>query len=405
MRTSRVHSPEVTVVAPPTEAAVTVARSTAEVEELRVLWETLNGGALASDIDYFLCVAEHNSEVVRPHVVVVHPRDAEPSMLAAHVCETAVPHRLGPWTPFAPKLRVLNVFHGVVGTPRESDLEVALSTLRGELGEAVDAILLRNLELTSPLHAAALDVFSGRSRQRWLQHRARWVADIGTNPDSALEALSDSTRANLRRTTRRLERAFGGDLRTVVYRDPEDAEAVFRDVDAVAATTYQTQQRPVYREDELERELTRLGLEKGWFRAYVLYVGSRPVSFWTGFAYAGTFGWRGVTGYDPAYRSYGVGKYLLSAMLDNLAEDPDVERFSLGVGDLPYKSQFGDRGHEELDIRVFASSPRARWVNYAGSAVQGVHAAFRASRSLPFVGRRVEARHEHIKRRKRRVPG
>jgi hypothetical protein len=44
------------------------------------------------------------------------------------------------------------------------------------------------------------------------------------------------------------------------------------------------------------------------------------------------------------------------------------------------------------------------WVNYAGSCVLGAHAALRASRSLPFLGRRVEARHEHLKQRRRRAP-
>lgn len=401
-----VHSATVVkvVAASPVRAGVTVARSVGEVEELRPLWERLQGSDLPSDIDYFLCVAEHNAEVVRPHVVAVHPDDREPSLVAAHVSALPVPHRLGPWTPYAPRLRVLNVFRGVVGSPSTHDLEVALDALRSELGNDIDAIMLRNLELPSELHEAAVRVFPRRSRQRWLGHRARWIADIGADPDTALEALSDSTRANLRRTTRRLERAFGRDLRTVVYRNPAEAETLFRDVDAVAVATYQTQRRPVYREDELERELTQLGLEKGWFRAYVLYVGARPVSFWTGFAYAGTFGWRGVTGYDPAYRSYGVGKYLLSEMLDDLAQDPDVKRFSLGAGDLPYKSQFGDRGHEEADVRIFASRPRAMFVNYAGSLVQGLHAGFRASRSLPLLGSRVEARHEHIKQRRRRAP-
>lgn len=391
-----------TVVAPPPGTTVTVARSIDEVEELRPVWESLQGADLPSDIDYFLCVAEHNPDVLNPYVLVVRPGDGEPSLLAAHVSRVPIPHRLGPWTPYEPTLRVLNVFKGIVGNPSESDLEVALSALRDELERGIDAILLRNVQIPSALHDVALRVYPRRSRQRWLAHRARWEVDIGVSPDGALEALSDSTRGNLRRTTRRLQRAFGDDLRTRIYDGPDDAEAVFHDIDTVAVRTYQTKRRPVYRDDELERELTRLGLRKGWFRAYVLYVGPRPVSFWTGFAYAGLFGWRGVTGYDPDFRSFGVGKYLLSVMLDHLARDPEIHRFSLGAGDLPYKSQFGDRGHEEVDVRVFAPRPHPAFVNYAGSSIQGVHALFRASASLPLVGHRVEKRNERIKQRQRR---
>jgi CelD/BcsL family acetyltransferase involved in cellulose biosynthesis len=391
-----------TVVSPLPGTTVTAARSIEAVEGLRPVWERLQGHDLPSDIDYFLCVAEHNPEVLRPHVLLVEPPEGKPSILAAHVYETSIPHRLGPWTPYGPRLRALNVFKGVVGSPGEAELEIALDALREELDDGIDAILLRNLQVPSALHTVATRTFPRRSRQRWLLPRARWEADITMDPNGALEALSDSTRGNLRRTTRRLRRAFGDELQTRVYDGPGDAEVVFRDVDTVAVRTYQTQQRPVYRDDDLERALTRLGLEKGWFRAYVLYLGDRPVSFWTGFAYAGMFGWRGVTGYDPDFRSFGVGKYLLSEMLDHLARDPEIRRFSLGAGDLPYKRQFGDRGHEEIDIRAFASRPRPLAANYVGSGVQGLHALVRASASLPFVGRRVEARNEHLKRRRRR---
>lgn len=387
------------ITAPSLEATVTVARSVGEVEQLRPLWDGLRGRELPSDIDYFLCVAEHHPQVVRPHVVAVQPGAGPPSLLAAHVCRQRVPHRLGVWTPYAPTLRVANVFRGVVGSPTEEELETALRVLARELGTEVEALLLRNVVVPSALHDCTHRVFPAHARQRWLGHRARWEMDISVTADGALEALSESTLGNIRRTARRLERAFGDDLRIVVYRRPEEAETIFRDIDTVAVTTYQMNGRTLYRDDELERALTRLGLEKGWFRAYLLYVGSRPVSFWTGFAYAGTFGWRGATGYDPAYRRFGVGKYLLSVLLDDLAREPSITRFSLGAGDIPYKSQFGGRGHEEIDIRVFASRPRAMWVNLAGSCVQGAHAALRASRSLPLVGRLVETRHDRVRRR------
>ena len=392
-----------TVVAPPPGATVTAARSIPEVEGLRPVWERLQGASLPSDIDYFLTVARHNPEIVRPHVLMVEPAVGAPSLLAAHVSRLRVPHRLGPWVAYAPRLRVLNVFRGVVGDPSGDELATALSILRRDLGNGIDAILLRNVPVRSTLHETALSVFPSHSRQRFLGHRARWDADISASADRALEALSESTRGNLRRAERRLERTFGNDLRIELYDSPGDAETVFRDIDAVAEKTYQTKMQPIFRDAPLERELTRLGLEKGWFRAYLLYVGDRPVSFWTGFSYAGTFGWRGFTGYDPEFRSFGVGKYLLSAMLDQLARDPSITRLTLGVGDLPYKSRFGGRGEEEVDVRIFASTPRATFANYVGAGVQGVHAGFRAARALPVVGRHLDAQHEGIKRRQRRT--
>jgi CelD/BcsL family acetyltransferase involved in cellulose biosynthesis len=366
---------------------VTVLRSVDEVEALRPVWQRLHERDLPSDLDYFLTVARHHPDVVRPHVAVVAPRGGEPMLLAAHLARLSVGHKLGGRVPFNPRLRALNVHHGVVGRAEPELVEAGLRAFLGELGGAYDAILLRNLEPGSTLHRVALSVAPRWSIQRWYPVRPRWSTEIGSTPEETFKARSGSTREGTRRIVRRIDGEFGERAVLRRFDKPEDAETLFRDLDAVAVTTKHQRSQPVFRDSELERSLARVGLEKGWYRAYLLYLEDRPVAYWTGFAYGGLFGWRGVTGYDPELRRYGLGRYVLAHLLEDLSRDPDIHRFGLGTGDFPYKRSFGDRRWEVVDVRIFAPTARGRWVNGAGAAVHGVNAVLDRARRRALASR------------------
>jgi CelD/BcsL family acetyltransferase involved in cellulose biosynthesis len=382
--------------------STTIARTVEEVEALRPLWTSLQRASLQSDLDYFLTVEHHHPEAIRPHVIAVHSPTGESSLLVGHLLRRQLDHRLGPWVSYQPWVRAINIYRGVVGNPTVKELSVGLEAIRSELGGGVDAILLHNLDPASPLHAAAVTVFPMWSRQRWSPHKVRWDSAVGPIADEVLARRSRSTRQNVKRTQRRITRDFGHRVEMRIYSQPTDAQTVFRDIDTVAAKTYQTKSRPIFRDNDLERSLVGLGLEKGWFRAYLLYLEELPVAFWTGYSYAGVFGWRGITGYDPAYRGYGVGKYLLASMLEDLAQDPEVSHFSLGPGDIPYKRRFADERRHEVDVRVFASTPRGIWVNALGSAIHGLNVVVRGTRNIRHLGTHVEALNERRKQKERR---
>jgi CelD/BcsL family acetyltransferase involved in cellulose biosynthesis len=231
----------------------------------------------------------------------------------------------------------------------------------------------------------------------------RWASAIGSTLGDTLALRSPKTRENIRRIQRRITSRFGDDAVVRIFREPSEAETLFRDLDEVAVKAYPTRFSTVFRDSEFERRLTEVGLHKGWYRAYLLYVEGRPIAFWTGYSYGGAFGWRGVTGYDPEYRPYSVGTYLLTQVLDDLSRDPDVQLFSLGPGDFPYKRFFGDRRWEEYDVRILASTPRGIWVNAVGSTVQGLQSALASAQEIRRVGERVDALRERRRRKEQRI--
>ncbi len=359
---------------------VTTVRSLDEVETLRSTWNELQGTSLTTDIDYYRTIARLHHEVVRPHVLLVE-RDGVPvTLVVGHLHEGPVPHRVGPWAAYEPTLRSVNVvYRGIVGDHSPEVLDVVLRTFRRALDEReADAVLLRYLDPRDAIHEAARAALPGRRREHFLPRRPHWSATIGSSLEETLGNRSAKTRENVRRISRRLTQELGDRLRVEVFHQTADAPRTFADIDAIASRTYQHRSGSIFRDSELERGLALTGFEKGWYRAYVLYDGDSPIAFWTGFAYGGTFGWRGVTGYDPAYRRFSPGIYLLTRLLDDLSRDTSVATFDIGGGDVEYKRYFGDHRWEEVDIRLLGPGVRALAVNMIGSSVHTLHYGLRS---------------------------
>jgi CelD/BcsL family acetyltransferase involved in cellulose biosynthesis len=148
-----------------------------------------------------------------------------------------------------------------------------------------------------------------------------------------------------------------------------------------------------FRDEPRERAVLELAARRGFLRAWVLWIEDRPVAFWYGLAYGGTF-YIGSPGYDPAFRDLRVGQYLQMRMMEDLCAEPGMTRLDYGFGDAQYKRSFGERSWRETDIMIFRPSFRALRANATRSAVAG--AARAGKRALG--SRRVDA----LRRRARR---
>lgn len=364
--------------------AVRVARTVDEVEALRDAWWALDGDSLPADIDYFLTVARHHPEMDRPHVVVVERDGAPVSIAAAYVQRGWIAHRIGPWAPYRPVVRALTLaYNGIVGDTSDEVIEAITKSLYGSVaaGEA-DAVHLRFTDPEGPLTDSLTRVVPALRRQHLVPLRPHWGVSIPECPNALLSGMSASTRQSLRRTSRRFERTWGDSMRVEIHHTPDTLDQLSAQVDAIAERSYQYEGAPVLASSPLDRALIELGLERGWFRAYVLSVEDRPIAYWTGFAYGGTFGWRGATGYDPAFRSHSPGTYLLMRLLEDLCRDDGVSLFDLGGGDVEYKQRIANVYWQEVDVRAFGPGVRNASRALAGTSVNALHAAARRCASL-----------------------
>jgi CelD/BcsL family acetyltransferase involved in cellulose biosynthesis len=375
---------------------VRVARSVEEVERLRPAWQTIRWGRIDADLDFYLAVVRGRQNVVRPHVVVLERGGAVAGMAVARVEEQKLASSVGYRAVYRPSVRSLTLVHGgVAGADSRETAEALLHELCGELARgAADVLNLPSLRADLPFHAAATNGATRLPRER-SESRTHRRLRLPGSLDELLRANSSKTREGVERYRKRLRRDHGEKLAVEVLRVPGDAERIFRDLEAVAAKTYQHGLGVAFGDREEQRELTLLGLERGWFRAYVLYLEGVPVAFWPGYAYSGTF-FIGTPGYDPRYAEYRVGQYLMTEMIDDLCRDEDVDYLDYGFGDSEYKRRFADESWEEADALLFAPTFKGRRIRAGRVAVS---ASVRVAKRL--LGEERQARLKQGWRRRR----
>lgn len=350
-----------------------VGRTFAEVEALRPLWESVQSPFVTSDIDFVLTFVRNAPGRMRPHAVVVGEEDGEPmGVISCRKEDIDLPVQLGPKTVLSPRVRALTVtYGGVMGKVDETTAPAFLDALfrSVEPGE-VDLVRLRMLEVGSPLHVAARSRAPALRLRRLPPRMVHWRADLPPSLDEYLARRSKRRRETVRRYSNRLERTYGDEARVEVFRSREGIERLVADSALVHRESYQHVLGVGFSDERVQRKLMELGLDRGWFRGYVLYLRGRPAAFWHGSAYRGTFG-IGATGFDPAYAEDRPGTYLLMRLVADLCADESVQTLDFGFGDADYKRHFGDASVLEEDVVVFEPRARPLALNAVSTVLEG----------------------------------
>lgn len=360
---------------------LTVVRSVEDAEHHRSTWESIPWRRIDPELDYFLTVLTTRAEVMRPHVLFLDS-GGEISALVGRLETTRLTTRVG-YRVYGPRVRSLTLVHGGIAGAESPDRAAALlDGLRASLsaGEA-DIAFLPSLRTDSP-------TFDAAARLPWLLSHSQgenvhWRLRLPDTFDEFVRSRSKKTRENIRVYRNRLHRDHGERLSLRVFRDLDEVDALFHDLDAVATKTYQRGLGVAFADTGEHRALTRFGLERSWWRAYVLYVAEQPVAFWPGTTYNRTL-FVGTPGYDPAYADYSIGTYLLLRVIEQLCDDDEIDAVDFGFGDAEYKRRFGNESWIEADVVLFAPTLKGVSINLRRTAVAG--AARLAKRALTRAG-------------------
>lgn len=328
------------------------------------------GDSLPTDIDYFLWSLRAEPQVVRPHVLAVEREGRTESIVAARLLETRLPCRIGYTTVYAPAVRAICVLHdGLLGETDAPTIAAVLDELMAALERReADVVLFRQLERGTALHRAAAARATFATRQHALRGDVRWEIELSSAPQGYAETLSAATRKGVRRTAVRLEQVFGDRLSIRAFRESAELEVFLGDIETVAAKTYQRRLGVGYLGDARQRARMEMLMERGWLRAYILYLDGDPIAFELGELYRGRF--RSLAGgYDSAYGSHRVGAHLLVKTIEELARDPAAAVFDFGHGDAAYKGKLAHVGRDETDFLLYARRPRPVWINFARTAL------------------------------------
>jgi hypothetical protein len=346
---------------PPGPLTIRTVRELDGVRELKETWRALQHNP-RSDLDHYLSQVASRADFVRPHVMVLERDAVAVGLVVASVVRERIAFKIGSLVPWRSRARVLRVgAGGLLGVDCPATAQAVVAELRAALarGEA-EAGYLHQIDSESPV-LAALQNLPWPLRDGWARASAGWVLELPSTYEAYLASRGRNVRRNLRRYSALLESEIGDRSRIVCYRQPGDLERLVRDSETIARLTYHRGMGVGFRDTPELRAAFRFALEAGWLRAYLLYDGERPVAFWHGLAYAGTFFTRD-TGYDPDLAALRPGHYLLNAIIAEHCRTRETERFDYGVMELEYKRHFGTRRYERVSPYLFARRPRGLWL-------------------------------------------
>ena len=351
---------------------IEVARTFEEVLALRQVWELLQSPFVTSDLEFILTYVKKTPGVIRPHAVVLRDDSGPIALASGRVEDVRLPARLGPKTVLNPEVRALTItYGGFMGQVDETTAPRLLAAVKEsvEPGE-VDVIRLRMLAVGSPVHAVATRSSPLLRRERFSTEMPHWRAEIPGSLDEFLARRSRRRRESVRRYSKRLEKTYGDEARVEIFRTRDQIDRLFADSALVHRETYQHVLGVGFSDATVQRALTELAMDKGWFHGYVLYLKGSPAAFWHGNAYKGVFG-IGATGFDPAFADARPGTYLLMRVVEDLAADDSVQTLDFGFGDAEYKRHFGDERRIEQDVVLIEPRVGPIALNVARTAVLG----------------------------------
>lgn len=107
-------------------------------------------------------------------------------------------------------------------------------------------------------------------------------------------------------------------------------------------------------------ELSRLALERGWLRLFVLWLDGKPAASLYGFRYQRVFYFY-QSGFDPSYSKYSVGLVIMGLAIKHAIEE-GAEEYDLLHGDERYKFQWAREARELGRVELYP--PRLRGLLY-----------------------------------------
>jgi hypothetical protein len=347
---------------------VTVWRTTEDLLAAREQWSAVPWRTFEADLDVFLTVVEALPEAIRPHVIAVERDGRLAGALVLRLERVQLSTSVGYATLYSPRVRSLTLVHGGEYAEDAQAARLVLDELERSLrrGEA-DVAQLPSLPVDSLFFELANSRWSRARRQHFAESRPHHRMTLPESVDVLLASRSAKARSNIKRSAEKPEKAFP-DLSLEILRDPADFELIMRDLERVAATTYQRALGAGFADVEYQRRLVLLALERGWLRAWLLRRGDEPIAFWLGFVHRRTF-FSSSLGYDPAYAKYGLGTYLHMRLIRDLCADPAVDALDYGLGDADYKRRFADTTWLESDTVIYAPRPRGMQVALARNGI------------------------------------
>jgi CelD/BcsL family acetyltransferase involved in cellulose biosynthesis len=247
----------------------------------------------------------------------------------------------------------------VIRPARRAQTVGALASAIGSQARVLDLAQLRAGESSTATLAEQLERRRWRSLRRTTA-RCPWIPLAGHTFDSYLASLGASHRANFRRRLRQLQREHAFEWRPVRTETErrEAIEILFRlHLDRFSDRGGSDGLHTAELRD-FHREMSRIALDRGWLRLFVLWLDHRPAAALYGFRYGGSFLFY-QAGFDRAFARSSVGLVAMGLAIEAAIAEGATE-FDLLHGDERYKSLWARSWRELERIELFPPTPAGR---------------------------------------------
>lgn len=348
----------------PGETTLRTVRTVAELAEIRSIWESWHRHP-NSDIDFYSTIVELKPEIERPHVLLLYRDQSPRAMIVGRMERAFIECRFGYKVLYKRPARQLTFnYAGQLGDLSESASNALVQEIIASLrrGEA-DVAMFSFLKIDSPLFRAAMTLPGLWSRDRVIAKQHHRCMTVPRSMDQLNSQVSAKVRKNQR--FKKLMKDFSGAWGVRCLRQPGEVERLCQDMEQVARNTYQRGLGVGFEDGAEMRRRLLLQSEKGWLRAYILYLGDKPAAFWLGTLYQ-TVLHSDCMGYDPEYAKYSPGMFLVMKVIEGLSGDggeQQVSRIDWGLGDAEYKALLGTDDWQEASVYIFAPTLRGAALN------------------------------------------
>jgi Acetyltransferase (GNAT) domain len=376
----RAGAPSAAAPGPGGSVQIRVARNFAEVESLRDVWSKWPGHR-DSEIDFYSMIVRSYPEVLRPHVIALYRNGQPEAILIGRLEEKKLAFKVGYLTLFRPKARCLDfVYDGLRGNASAENTEIlireAMNCLRS--GEA-DLALLEFVPIDSVLYQYSKTLPGFLSRDTSPAHTRHQSLKLPPSIDELYKRMSSKRRSEIRRKAKKFVAQATAGLNIVCYRQPEQLDRIFQDVEEIAKKTYLRGLGTGFEDNALVRARLELCARKGWLRAYILYIGDRPCAYWIGMMSGETF-YGEYVGYDPEYRLLSPGMYVMLNVIETFCNGTSadtVREVDFGFGNAEYKSALCNSSSVESPVFIFAPTFKGIRLNLTRTAARMVENAAR----------------------------
>jgi CelD/BcsL family acetyltransferase involved in cellulose biosynthesis len=201
--------------------------------------------------------------------------------------------------------------------------------------------------------------------------RSFHVLDVPASFEAYLSKFKAKVRYNLKRQVRLLAEHGRGQLECMRIETAQQVPAFIRAAHAVARRSWQDERviPDIYRQLSKPGSLKDLA-HRGLLRSYVLLCADRPCALVLGYQYRDLYHYAEIA-YDQSFRRFSPGTVLLYLLIEDLIRHRRPRCLNFGIGDAPYKHEFGNQQFEDASILLLRRTP-------ANVLRVRSHAAFRA---------------------------